>query len=58
MVKNILIALKNLQRMQLKLVQKKQLKKSEVTSELIDNRIVDKITSVSKFSAKYSMKLY
>ena len=44
--------------MQLKLVQKKQLKKSEVTSELIDNRIVDKITSVSKFSAKYSMKLY
>ena len=32
--------------------------KSEVTSELIDNRIVDKITSVSKFSTKYSMKLY
>ena len=31
-------------------------KTSEVTSDLIGNKIVDKITSVPKFSAKYSMK--
>ena len=49
MVKNLLIALRNLQLTQWKLLQKEQI---EAFGDLIDNKIADKITSVSKKKSK------
>ena len=53
MVKNFLIVLKNQQQTQWTLHQKEHFKKTaEATGDLIGNKIVDKITSVSKKPAK------
>ena len=51
MEKNFLIVLQNLQRMQKKTASKRSIQKiADATSDLIGNKIADKITSVSKKS--------
>ena len=49
--RNFLITLNNLPQVRLKLLQKEQFKKfAEATANLIENKIADKITKVSKNS--------
>ena len=56
MAKNFLIVLKNLQKIQQKTPSKRAIQKTvEPSGDLIGNKIVDKITSVSK---KPTMKLH
>ena len=57
MIKNFLIALKNLQQRQ-KTASKRAIQKiAEATGDLIANKIADKITSVSKKSPKELQKM-
>ena len=52
-VRNVLVMLNNLLHMHLKLLQKEQSKKTvEETGDLIDNKITDRITKVSRTSAQ------
>ena len=59
MVKNFLIVLKKSTTDAIKTASKRVIQKAaEETGDLFGNKIADKITSVSKSSAKHSMELH
>ena len=55
--KNMLVMLKNLQHMQLKLLQKSSSKTAEAMGDLFGNKIIYKFTKVSKSSLQNNLEI-